>query len=127
VGYGWFYIQLLESPYDSRGDIENPDGEADQPYLIRQRFADLRSCCRPNIPAPSFSISEAAIFCSHILSVQFQCLIEPSRLHEMDNKQFPEVQGGGSLILGWQIRNKRVLVIGGGEVGAQSPSLAVGR
>lgn len=29
---------------------------------------------------------------------------------------FPEVEGGGSLILAWQIRNKRVLVIGGGEV-----------
>jgi len=31
--------------------------------------------------------------------------------------QFPEIQGGGSLILAWQIRNKRVLVVGGGEVG----------
>ncbi|KAJ1326863.1 precorrin-2 dehydrogenase-like protein [Microdochium nivale] len=32
--------------------------------------------------------------------------------------QFPKVQGGGSLILAWQIRNKHVLVIGGGEVAA---------
>ncbi|KZF23350.1 siroheme synthase middle domains-like protein [Xylona heveae TC161] len=32
--------------------------------------------------------------------------------------KFPEVQGGGSLILAWQIRNKHVLVIGGGEVAA---------
>ena len=31
-------------------------------------------------------------------------------------EQFPEVQGGGSLILAWQVRNKKVLVIGGGEV-----------
>jgi precorrin-2 dehydrogenase/sirohydrochlorin ferrochelatase len=31
-------------------------------------------------------------------------------------EDFPEVQGGGSLILAWQIRNKRVLVVGGGEV-----------
>lgn len=30
--------------------------------------------------------------------------------------KFPEVQAGGSLILAWQIRNKHVLVIGGGEV-----------
>ena len=30
--------------------------------------------------------------------------------------KFPEVQGGGSLILAWQIKNKRVLVVGGGEV-----------
>ena len=29
---------------------------------------------------------------------------------------FPEVQGGGSLILAWQVRGKRVLVVGGGEV-----------
>jgi hypothetical protein len=34
----------------------------------------------------------------------------------MATMQFPEVQGGGSLILAWQIRNKRVLVVGGGEV-----------
>jgi len=32
-----------------------------------------------------------------------------------DNK-FPEVQGGGSLIVAWQIRGKNVLVVGGGEV-----------
>lgn len=30
--------------------------------------------------------------------------------------QFPEVQGGGSLILAWQIKDKHVLVVGGGEV-----------
>lgn len=30
--------------------------------------------------------------------------------------QFPEVQGGGSLIVAWQVRNKHVLVIGGGGV-----------
>ncbi|KAI1637874.1 putative siroheme synthase Met8 [Biscogniauxia mediterranea] len=35
-----------------------------------------------------------------------------------DSKKFPEVQGGGSLILAWQIRNKTVLVVGGGEVAA---------
>ena len=33
---------------------------------------------------------------------------------------YPEIQGGGSLILAWQIRNKRVLVVGGGEVGFAS-------
>ncbi|CAJ2512553.1 Uu.00g055680.m01.CDS01 [Anthostomella pinea] len=35
-----------------------------------------------------------------------------------DNKKekFPKVQGGGSLILAWQIKNKTVLVVGGGEV-----------
>jgi precorrin-2 dehydrogenase/sirohydrochlorin ferrochelatase len=34
----------------------------------------------------------------------------------MGDDEFPEVEGGGSLILAWQIRNKRVLVVGGGEV-----------
>ncbi|KAL9103042.1 MAG: hypothetical protein Q9163_001872 [Psora crenata] len=32
--------------------------------------------------------------------------------------EFPAVEGGGSLILAWQIRNKQVLVVGGGEVAA---------
>ncbi|KAJ5042270.1 uncharacterized protein L3040_004823 [Drepanopeziza brunnea f. sp. 'multigermtubi'] len=36
----------------------------------------------------------------------------------MGADKFPEVEGGGSLILAWQIRNKRVLVVGGGEVAA---------
>ena len=30
--------------------------------------------------------------------------------------EFAEVEGGGSLILAWQIKNKNVLVVGGGEV-----------
>lgn len=30
--------------------------------------------------------------------------------------EYPEVQGGGSLILAWQIKGKKVLVVGGGEV-----------
>lgn len=34
--------------------------------------------------------------------------------------KFPEVQGGGSLILAWQIKNKHVLVVGGGEVRGQT-------
>jgi hypothetical protein len=32
------------------------------------------------------------------------------------SSRFPEIQGGGSLILAWQIKNKNVIVIGGGEV-----------
>ncbi|SPQ24080.1 154e7088-24d6-4cfa-b982-98fc43664721 [Thermothielavioides terrestris] len=34
------------------------------------------------------------------------------------SSKFPEVQGGGSLIIAWQIKGKRVLVVGGGEVAA---------
>ncbi|KAI9756545.1 MAG: carboxypeptidase Y-deficient [Chaenotheca gracillima] len=32
--------------------------------------------------------------------------------------KFPPIEGGGSLILAWQVKNKRVLVVGGGEVAA---------
>jgi precorrin-2 dehydrogenase/sirohydrochlorin ferrochelatase len=38
--------------------------------------------------------------------------------------KYPEVQGGGSLILAWQVRNRHVLVIGGGEVCHPSISLS---
>lgn len=37
---------------------------------------------------------------------------------------YPEVQGGGSLILAWQIKNKEVLVVGGGEVEFVFPILS---
>ncbi|KAI9839095.1 MAG: Bifunctional dehydrogenase and ferrochelatase [Sclerophora amabilis] len=33
-------------------------------------------------------------------------------------ENFPPIQGGGSLILAWQVKNRRVLVVGGGEVAA---------
>lgn len=36
--------------------------------------------------------------------------------HHIMAHKYPEVEGGGSLILAWQVRNKKVLVIGGGEV-----------
>ncbi|KAI6316747.1 hypothetical protein MCOR34_004245 [Pyricularia oryzae] len=32
--------------------------------------------------------------------------------------EFPEIQGGGSLMLAWQIRGKKALIVGGGEVAA---------
>ncbi|KAL1961938.1 hypothetical protein VTN77DRAFT_767 [Rasamsonia byssochlamydoides] len=34
------------------------------------------------------------------------------------SQRFPEVQGGGSLIVAWQVKDKNVLVVGGGEVAA---------
>ncbi len=30
--------------------------------------------------------------------------------------KFPEIHGGGSLMLAWQARGKKVLVVGGGDV-----------
>ncbi|KAF2717885.1 siroheme synthase middle domains-like protein [Polychaeton citri CBS 116435] len=36
----------------------------------------------------------------------------------MTSEDYPKVQGGGSLILAWQVKNKNVLVVGGGEVAA---------
>ncbi|KAK0747127.1 putative siroheme synthase Met8 [Schizothecium vesticola] len=35
-----------------------------------------------------------------------------------DPPQFPEVQPGGSLMIAWQAKGKRILVVGGGEVAA---------
>ncbi|KAF2762215.1 siroheme synthase middle domains-like protein [Pseudovirgaria hyperparasitica] len=32
--------------------------------------------------------------------------------------KYPPIQGGGSLILAWQIKGRRVLIVGGGEVAA---------
>ena len=41
--------------------------------------------------------------------------------------KFPEVQGGGSLIVAWQAKGKHVLVVGGGEVSnEQSLVLSLG-
>ncbi|KAI9372641.1 siroheme synthase Met8 [Aspergillus egyptiacus] len=34
------------------------------------------------------------------------------------SSKFPEVQGGGSLIVAWQVKQKNILVVGGGEVAA---------
>jgi hypothetical protein len=34
--------------------------------------------------------------------------------------EYPKVQGGGSLIVAWQVKNKHVLVVGGGEVSTRS-------
>lgn len=38
------------------------------------------------------------------------------------SKEYPAIEGGGSLILAWQIKNKKVLVVGGGEVGFLKPA-----
>ncbi|RKU42380.1 Bifunctional dehydrogenase and ferrochelatase [Coniochaeta pulveracea] len=43
---------------------------------------------------------------------------QPDQTMSDPESKFPKVQGGGSLILAWQIRGKKVLVIGGGEVAA---------
>lgn len=53
------------------------------------------------------------------------CLINCSVLiyGEKMGEQFPEVQGGGSLMLAWQVKDRRVLVVGGGEVNKSSHEL----
>jgi len=33
--------------------------------------------------------------------------------------KYEDIEGGGSLILAWQVRNKKVLVVGGGEVSTE--------
>ncbi|OJD25115.1 hypothetical protein ACJ73_03516 [Blastomyces percursus] len=36
----------------------------------------------------------------------------------MPSSKFPQIQPGGSLIVAWQVKNKHILVVGGGEVAA---------
>lgn len=33
-----------------------------------------------------------------------------------EESKYPQIQPGGSLMLAWQVRNRRVLVVGGGDV-----------
>lgn len=35
--------------------------------------------------------------------------------------KFPKVQGGGSLIVAWQAKEKNIVVVGGGEVSIPPP------
>ena len=50
-----------------------------------------------------------------VLTFSFVNVLANIKGHTMP-EEFPAIEGGGSLILAWQIRNKRVLVVGGGEV-----------
>lgn len=38
-------------------------------------------------------------------------------------QRFPEIQGGGSLIVALQAKDKTVLVVGGGEVKKKTPTI----
>lgn len=40
----------------------------------------------------------------------------PTTAPNDDGSQFPEVQPNGSLMIAWQAKGKRILVVGGGEV-----------
>lgn len=44
----------------------------------------------------------------------------PLLFHTMSHK-FPKVQGGGSLIVAWQAKEKNIVVVGGGEVSIPPP------
>jgi hypothetical protein len=65
-----------------------------------------------------------ALVLSCLRSLYLRKIIFPTfTVVEMGEEKFPEVQGGGSLILAWQIRNKRVLVVGGGEASLFNDSM----
>ncbi|KAI5839350.1 hypothetical protein DFP73DRAFT_562364 [Morchella snyderi] len=42
----------------------------------------------------------------------------PTAPASTETEEFPAIQPGGSLLLAWQVRNRRVLVVGGGNVAA---------
>lgn len=52
----------------------------------------------------------------HVPPRCYSSLAEHGAIMGDDKDEFPKVQGGGSLILAWQIKRKKVLVVGGGEV-----------
>lgn len=58
-------------------------------------------------------LSSSTICC--VYSLRFNGFTCAPSAHTMPSN-FPGIQGGGSLILAWQIKNKNVLVVGGGEV-----------
>ena len=37
-------------------------------------------------------------------------------MEEIPEPDYPEIKPGGSLMLAWQVRDRRVLVVGGGDV-----------
>lgn len=65
--------------------------------LRQQSISDLQVFIRTQGPRVLFSVPKP--------------IVDPTM-----PEVFPPVQGGGSLILAWQIKDKRVLVVGGGEV-----------
>jgi hypothetical protein len=59
---------------------------------------------------PNIGVSTRTfLLCTHSIHRQAHFSVAMAR-------KFPEVQPGGSLILAWQIKDKKVLVVGGGEV-----------
>jgi hypothetical protein len=64
-----------------------------------------------NLAGPCCALSTASSESTRFLRTNFYTF----EINKMGADEFPEVEGGGSLILAWQIRNKRVLVVGGGE------------
>ena len=76
-----------------------------QALKSRDRAVDKGVIVRTNLSLIASSIQNLG----HDLIIL--CHYSPDMTHE-----YPPVEGGGSLILAWQIRNKRVLVVGGGEV-----------
>lgn len=89
-------------------------------------FSSAKIDCQdfPGLPGQSvIALSHTAVEAIQDKSQQcFQGLSTlQSSLHVCANglsmvANYPAVQGGGSLILAWQIKNKNVLVVGGGEV-----------
>ena len=70
-------------------------------------------------PGSGFRRSYQIRLCHHLfwIYICFLSPLSPLPYPVIDTMidQFPAIEGGGSLILAWQIKNKRVLVVGGGE------------
>lgn len=92
----WSLTGLHVLGYFQQRHVAAPVGTRPQPKL--GHFLDAAPQCTARTLAP------------HTPSVTARLLNMP--------QSFPAVQPGGSLILAWQVKGKKVLVVGGGEVSA---------
>ncbi|KAK4202330.1 hypothetical protein QBC40DRAFT_276570 [Triangularia verruculosa] len=77
----------------------------------------IRSCLlfHPISPSPCL-LSAANPFCVFIAVAATKHT--HGAMADSQKEKFPPIQGGGSLMIAWQVKDKHVLVIGGGEVAA---------
>lgn len=73
-----------------------------------QQFASRRRCHIPSVTLAS-DLAASFVGCEPIRKSREAAMADPKT-------KFPEVQPGASLMLAWQVKGKRVLVVGGGEV-----------
>jgi hypothetical protein len=114
---------LFPQPF-ARVKVSSPLTPSSQPHLHPLSLSRQKS----NLTSPSntkhcFYVIHSlrsrlpiASRCFSLLSQSPPAVITAIAMAEKNASKFPVVQGGGSLIIAWQVKGKKVLVVGGGEV-----------